>query len=655
MSFNFSATAGTSGMSTIHITATTREELTTLTRNYTLSNESGSSILMQVSQEAYEPVEKYLSINPSSIVWDASGGTGSITIQSNDDWTISSNGWISLSRMYDGGKGGLITVDERPNTLSGNGNTIIGIYCGENEGVERTGYISGYCVSDSSITASTTVVQSGATTKPYIALGYYTYSASSTSATTSVTVSSNTIWSVVADARWITLNTLSGNGNGNISFDVDANVDGLPRKGIITATASGGVYAELVIEQAANEKQYIFLYPEKFQVDATGSTGNVITVSANCDYDIDADVDWIVLNAESGTGNGSVSFSTLPTDRVVSNVGNIVFSNSAISSYATVERRQAEKYLYANTPSITVGLDSSTTIVQVYSNVNWEAVVDFGDVEINRTWATVSPSSGSGNGNITISVDASLDDRSCSVVLINNQYGLSYTVNVIQKNPNVIYYTSTDNNIVVPSGQWEANIVSNTYVDGQGMIVFDGTITTTPNGSFSYNSNLLTIEIPSTVETIGYESFRYCTNLTRVVLPDNAELGISSFADCSGLEYVKLPNNLTIIPNNCFGGCRSLTGITIPSSVTTIKELAFGYNGFRTLDLPNLVTSIEYRAFDSSSFLTSIYSRNTTAPSLGESVFRSISNTGTLHYPAGSDYSSWRSQLPNGWTFIDDL
>ena len=38
----------------------------------------------------------------------------------------------------------------------------------------------------------------------------------------------------------------------------------------------------------------------------------------------------------------------------------------------------------------------------------------------------------------------------------------------------VMYYTSTDGNIVVPKADaFDANIISNTYKDGQGKIAFD--------------------------------------------------------------------------------------------------------------------------------------------------------------------------------------
>ena len=65
---------------------------------------------------------------------------------------------------------------------------------------------------------------------------------------------------------------------------------------------------------------------------------------------------------------------------------------------------------------------------------------------------------------------------------------------------NEIWYTSSDGNVVTPSESdvFGANIVSNTYENGKGVITFDAPIT-----------------------LIGYQAFYNCTSLTSVTIPDS--------------------------------------------------------------------------------------------------------------------------------------
>ena len=72
-------------------------------------------------------------------------------------------------------------------------------------------------------------------------------------------------------------------------------------------------------------------------------------------------------------------------------------------------------------------------------------------------------------------------------------------------------------------------------------------------GSFAGKENIIKINIPSTVTSIGERAFDDCTNLTSITLPS----GLTSIGDLA------------------FAGCTGLTSITIPSSVTSIGFWAF--------------------------------------------------------------------------------
>ena len=640
MAFSFSSTGGSSGVTSITVSATSRQELTDIVENFTLANQT-KSLGLQVGQRAYEPLEKYIIFQPTGMTWAASGDTGSLNIQSNDDWTIVSNGWIQLSRYEEANRGQV----ERPNTLSGNGNTIIGLRCSENTGETRTGGITGYCKSNSAISATTVIEQAGSYVKPYLTLSSTGCSIGSSSASTSVTVTSNISWNVISDVRWITINTLSGTGNGTISFEASENVDSIPRKGVITVfNATYDIYAEFVVEQAG-EKQYIVISPYSFQVPSTGSSGNVISISANCDYDITTDVNWITLSAASGSGNCSVSFTTGENTSKYGETGNIIFSNSAVSSYATVEIMSVENYLSANTSSLTASIDGDTLSVNVYSNVAWAVSVDSG--EDHSRWLSVVPTSGSNNGELRITVASGTTTRSGSILLYNSKYGLNWAIDIHQVDGKRIYYTTLNN--LVYSGLTtntfgDATLVSNTYSGYTGVLLFDRDVKEIPDNAFYSNvgqNTLTTIQLPTTVTRIGANSFRGLSMLSVCEIPDAVTyIGERAFKGCNSLSSVTISENVATIGEEAFAmdsGSRNVyynaTSATVYTSTPATTPAPFLYN-YGNLVLGNKVQSIPNYLFNTAHF-TGTLSLPTSLTSIGQQAFESNDFTGDLTIRSG--------------------
>ena len=148
---------------------------------------------------------------------------------------------------------------------------------------------------------------------------------------------------------------------------------------------------------------------------------------------------------------------------------------------------------------------------------------------------------------------------------------------------NKIYYTSSDGQIVTPdigtgeeSKGFGANIVSNTYSEGRGVIVFDGPVTKIGKNAFSRCNTLQTIVIPDSVTSISSYAFSYCTSLTTITIPDSVtSIGQVAFHNCTSLTTITIPNSVKRIDIGVFGSCTSLISITIPFSVRGIKFDAF--------------------------------------------------------------------------------
>lgn len=146
---------------------------------------------------------------------------------------------------------------------------------------------------------------------------------------------------------------------------------------------------------------------------------------------------------------------------------------------------------------------------------------------------------------------------------------------VLPSSNNVIYYTSTDGQVVTPyrngsggtgsdmTAGFGAKILSNTYVDGLGIIRFDGDVSKVYFG-FIDCSTLRTIILPSSIIEIGTSAFDSCTNLVSVNIPSNVtRIDYLAFYDCKSLTNIKIPGLVSYIGLDSFRGCTSLIEVLV--------------------------------------------------------------------------------------------
>ena len=169
---------------------------------------------------------------------------------------------------------------------------------------------------------------------------------------------------------------------------------------------------------------------------------------------------------------------------------------------------------------------------------------------------------------------------------------------------NEIWYTSTDGKIVTPyyPDAFGANIVSNEYENGKGIIRFDEPITSIGYGAFAECSTLTNITIPDGVTFIDDYVFFKCSSLTNITVPDGVtSIGEAVFAYCTSLTNITVPNGVTSIGVYAFYACTSLTSITIPDGVTSIGNKAFIFcSSLTSITIPDGVTSIGVEVFKNS-------------------------------------------------------
>lgn len=189
-----------------------------------------------------------------------------------------------------------------------------------------------------------------------------------------------------------------------------------------------------------------------------------------------------------------------------------------------------------------------------------------------------------------------------------------------EDNPNTqkIFYTSIDGAVVTPykTDTFGANIVSNTYADGEGVIIFDGDVTMIDNDSFRDCASLKSITIPNSVTKIGEYAFRMCVSLKSVTIPDSViEIGDDAFTACYGIESLTIGDGVTSIGDWAFQSCAKLTSVTLGNSVASIGTSAFyNCNTLTSITIPESVTEMGDWVFFDCLRLESVYCRPTTPP-----------------------------------------
>lgn len=261
------------------------------------------------------------------------------------------------------------------------------------------------------------------------------------------------------------------------------------------------------------------------------------------------------------------------------------------------------------------------------------------------------------NGLTTIGKEAFCECTSLESIAIPRSVttiGVFAFYNSIEKNTiRYIMAESAEDEIVAHHSSieyWGANYVDAQYQNtGYGYIIFDGPVTKIGDGVFAGLNYFESISIPSSVTTIGESAFYNCDNLTSISIPESVtSICNNAFFSCSSLTNVTIPNinNISIgdyafsatpwwenkpesglwcdrgnIVCGYIGEMPENTSITIPDGMTSIIADAFrDQTNLKSITIPESVTSIGDRAFQACDKLSTIYSKASTPPNIGNFV-----------------------------------
>lgn len=127
-------------------------------------------------------------------------------------------------------------------------------------------------------------------------------------------------------------------------------------------------------------------------------------------------------------------------------------------------------------------------------------------------------------------------------------------------------------------------------------------------GTFIGCTGLVSVSFPSNLKSFGTGTFEGCTGLTSLSLPENlTDTGWGAFRDCIGLVSVNFPSGLTNIGRETFWGCTNLPSVDLPENLASIGDDAFyTCSSLASIDLPASLSSLGAGVFSGCTGLTSI-------------------------------------------------
>lgn len=415
-----------------------------------------------------------------------------------------------------------------------------------------------------------------------------------------IEVGHNIDFDVEISADWITKEQTRAFTTETLTFNIAKNPTNDNREGKITFKSKDGSLSQTVKVYQAQKDALIV---SKKDIVVNNESGSVsFEIQTNVEFKVsEPNVSWLRSVTTRGLTIHTLRYEYDENTSYDSREAQIVVTDTKNNKSETITITQTQKdAIVIAENSYAVKGEGGEINIEVGHNIEF-------DIKIDGSWITRKQTRALETDKLTFVVAENDTDkvRTGYITFTSEDGAISQKITITQGTTAYeIRYTTSNGKILPIKFQWYhflANVISHEYVDGEGVITFDGAIEYISTDTFANCATLTSITIPKSV-TDADGSIYGCTNLENIYGPlaseDNKCLIIngelSAFAP-KGLTEYTIPDDVTSIGVGIFYGCSTLKKIIIPESVTTIKDSAFwGCISLDNLDIPDGITSLPY-------------------------------------------------------------
>ena len=346
------------------------------------------------------------------------------------------------------------------------------------------------------------------------------------------------VWIASADSRALKTTTLV--------FNVSANEDTEKREGSITITS--GSFKETVTVYQEGTVPVITLTQNEFVVP---SAGDVIAVEVKSNVDVEvelpAETDWLSEDKSRAMSTNTYYFIIAESQEYDQREAFIKFTNKKNELSETVKVVQVQKdAIVVAKNEYEMDVEGGALDFEILTNVDvtvtipdsvadWITHVESRALESQTLHFDVAPNE---SENERMGVITLAGGDAVQIITIRQGFEDLWEEGMTPPDDE-IWYTSSNNTIIEPKfpDSFGANIVSNIYKNGKGLIKFDGKVIRIDDSAFYECYSLSSVIFPTCIISIGDHAFYGCA-LSEVTIPESVtELHGYAFRNCPIKEF----------------------------------------------------------------------------------------------------------------------
>jgi len=411
-----------SGTATIMIDYTQNMSLDTRIGMVTVCATGQPDQVITIRQAGVAPT---LSFNPDRIIADQAGGSETVTVTSNTEWSFKTTAtWITFD-PDSGFENGTVSVNytENPDLTE---RTAIITVCSpdlpdQTIEVTQSGRAGNLSVTPSNIPG----VDAAGATETFV-------------------ITADVDWTVKSTVNWLSFSPESGSGNETITVTVNTNIDANSRTGTISVCSPGLNDRTVEITQNGAVARQLSVDPNRFDLPASPGGTERITVTSNIDWQFTIDGGgWLtdITPANNmGSMNGVIEFSYPENIGAAPRGATITVSGVGVGDQVIeIVQRGVDFNLDLDRDNISLTADAGSNGFSIINtNVDWQITDDAANDWIT-SYNTVD---GNGNSNITFDYEENTGLTTRTAIITVQGVGVpARTIEVNQAGRNAILST----------------------------------------------------------------------------------------------------------------------------------------------------------------------------------------------------------------------